>query len=185
MITNKTSLLLVTLLLGCSAVAFAGPTDEQAAEFHKSGLNNAGVAANRAIEYMERQRVAKQIAEDKAKASSKVEQGSEKPDAEQQAAVTFKLEKLELDESTVLEQAELQKLTDEYIGKEVGVKDLYELVNKINKLYLDNGYFTCRAILPAQTIKNGTVKIELIEGKTNAVEVQGNKYTKSKYISKR
>ena len=52
MITNKTSLLLVTLLLGCSAVAFAGPTDEQAAEFHKSGLNNAGVAANRAIEYM-------------------------------------------------------------------------------------------------------------------------------------
>ena len=54
MITNKTSLLLVTLLLGCSAVAFAGPTDEQAAEFHKSGLNNAGVAANRAIEYMER-----------------------------------------------------------------------------------------------------------------------------------
>lgn len=36
-----------------------------------------------------------------------------------------------------------------------------------------------------QTIKNGTVKIELIEGKTNAVEVQGNKYTKSKYISKR
>ena len=168
MITNKTSLLLVTLLLGCSAVAFAGPTDEQAAEFHKSGLNNAGVAA----------RI-------QAKASSKVEQGSQKPDAEQQAAVTFKLEKLELDESTVLEQAELQKLTDEYIGKEVGIKDLYELVNKINKLYLDNGYFTCRAILPAQTIKNGTVKIELIEGKTNAVEVQGNKYTKSKYISKR
>lgn len=169
MITNKKSLLLVTLLLGCSAVAFAGPTDEQAAEFHKSGLNNAGVAANRTIEYMERQRVARQIAEDKAKASSKVEQGSQKPDAEQQAAVTFKLEKLELDESTVLEQAELQKLTDEYIGKEVGVKDLYELVNKINKLYLDNGYFTCRAILSAQTIKNGTVKIELIEGKTNAV----------------
>lgn len=185
MITNKTSLLLVTLLLGCSAAAFAAPTPSQEAEFNKSGLNNAGVAANRTIEYMERQRVARQIAEDKAKASSKVEQGSQKPDAEQQAAVTFKLEKLELDESTVLEQAELQKLTDEYIGKEVGVKDLYELVNKINKLYLDNGYFTCRAILPAQTIKNGTVKIELIEGKTNAVEVQGNKYTKSKYISKR
>lgn len=185
MITNKTSLLLVTLLLGCSAAAFAAPTPSQEAEFNKSGLNNAGVAANRTIEYMERQRVARQIAEDKAKASSKVEQGSQKPDAEQQAAVTFKLEKLELDESTVLEQAELQKLTDEYIGKEVGVKDLYELMNKINKLYLDNGYFTCRAILPAQTIKNGTVKIELIEGKTNAVEVQGNKYTKSKYISKR
>ena len=124
MITNKTSLLLVTLLLGCSAAAFAAPTPSQEAEFNKSGLNNAGVAANRAMEYMERQRVARQIAEDKAKASSKVEQGTQKPDAEQQAAVTFKLEKLELDESTVLEQAELQKLMTEYIGKEVGVKDL-------------------------------------------------------------
>lgn len=79
MITNKTSLLLVTLLLGCSAVAFAEPEPWQKDEFHKSGLNNAGVAANRAMEYMERQRVARQIAEDKAKTSSKVEQGSEKP----------------------------------------------------------------------------------------------------------
>jgi len=44
MITNKTSLLLVTLLLGCSAVAFAEPEPWQKDEFHKSGLNNAGVA---------------------------------------------------------------------------------------------------------------------------------------------
>mgnify|MGYP001132113880 CR=1 FL=1 len=36
MITNKTSLLLVTLLLGCSAVAFAGPTDEQAADIEET-----------------------------------------------------------------------------------------------------------------------------------------------------
>lgn len=78
MITNKTSLLLVTLLLGCSAAAFAAPTPSQEAEFNKSGLNNAGVAANRTIEYMERQRVARQIAEDKAKARQQGRAGKPK-----------------------------------------------------------------------------------------------------------
>ena len=58
------SLLLTGLLVGMSAIAFAaGPTDADKAEFNKSGLNNSGVAANRAMEYMERMRVARQIAE--------------------------------------------------------------------------------------------------------------------------
>ena len=180
------SLLLTGLLVGMSAVAFAAPpTDADKAEFNKSGLNNSGVAANRAMEYMERMRVARQIAEDKAKSASKVEQGTAADVHEQQAAVTFTLKAIELDESKVLEKTKLEALKGEYLEKEIGVKDLYELVNKINKLYLDEGYYTCRAVLPAQTIKGGVVKINLIEGTTNEIKVQGNKYTKSNYISKR
>lgn len=179
------SLLLLGLLIGSSAIAFAdGPSDANKAEFNKNPLNNAGVAANRTLEYMERQRVARQIAEDKAKAASKVEQKQQQ--AQQEApSVTFKLEQIDIDASSVLETAKLDALKSEYLHKDVGVKDLYELVNKINQLYLDEGYYTCRAVLPAQTIKGGVVKINLIEGKTNAVSVQGNKYTKSKYITKR
>ena len=180
------SLLLTGLLVGMSAVAFAAPpTDADKAEFNKSGLNNSGVAANRAMEYMERMRVARQIAEDKAKSASKVEQGAAAAVDEQQAAVTFTLKAIELDESKVLEKSQLEALKGEYLEKEIGVKDLYELVNKINKLYLDEGYYTCRAVLPAQTIKGGVVKVNLIEGTTNEIKVQGNKYTKSSYISKR
>ena len=169
-----------------SAVAFAAPsTNPVDAEFKKSGLNDSGVVANRAMEYMERMRVARQIAEDKAKSASKVEQGTAADVHEQQAAVTFTLKAIELDESKVLEKTKLEALKGEYLEKEIGVKDLYELVNKINKLYLDEGYYTCRAVLPAQTIKGGVVKINLIEGTTNEIKVQGNKYTKSNYISKR
>ena len=154
-----------------SAVAFAAPpNDAQQAEFKKSGLNNSGVAANRAMEYMERMRVARQIAEDKAKSASKVEQGTAADVHEQQAAVTFTLKAIELDESKVLEKTKLEALKGEYLEKEIGVKDLY---------------YTCRAVLPAQTIKGGVVKINLIEGTTNEIKVQGNKYTKSNYISKR
>ena len=179
------SLLLTGLLIGYSAIAFAdAPSDANKAEFNKNPLNNAGVAANRTLEYMERQRVARQIAEDKAKAASKVEQKQQQAQ-EEAPSVTFKLEQIDIDASSVLETAKLDALKGEYLHKDVGVKDLYELVNKINQLYLDEGYYTCRAVLPAQTIKGGVVKINLIEGKTNAVNVQGNKYTKSKYITKR
>ena len=91
-----------------------------------------------------------------------------------------------IDSNDILKASKLDRFGGKLGGSLLAKLVMYiMLLNKINKLYLDNGYFTCRAILPAQTIKNGTVKIELIEGKTNAVEVQGNKYTKSKYISKR
>lgn len=186
------SVLLTGLLLGYSAMAMAAPdpgTSKGASSKTDNGRytwsSEAGVATNRAMEYMERQRVARQIEEDKAKAASKVEQNDKASEKEQQGAVTFKLNAIEIDKSTVLEQAKLDALKAEYLAKEVGVKDLYELVNKINQLYLDEGYYTCRAVLPAQTIKGGIVKINLIEGKTNAVKVQGNKYTKDKYITNR
>lgn len=185
---KELSILLTGLLLGYSAVAMAAPGDGAASRREGGGYtysSEAGVAANRAMEYMERQRVARQIAEDKAKAASKVEQGDKQTDKEQQGAVTFKLQNIEIDKSSVLEQSKLDSLKAEYLEKEVGVQDLYELVNKINQLYLEEGYYTCRAVLPAQTIKGGVVKINLIEGKTNAVKVQGNKYTKDRYISNR
>lgn len=186
--TKNICLLMTALLLGYSAAASAAPyvpTPEQQKAYNESGLNNAGVAANRAMEYMERQRVARQIAEDRAKAASRVEQSGQQEEAEQQGAVTFKLNAIEIDKSGVLASEQLDALKAEYLAQEVGVKDLYELVNRINQLYLEEGYYTCRAVLPAQTIKGGVVKINLIEGKTNAIEVQGNKYTKSKYITKR
>ena len=186
--TKNICLLMTGLLLGYSAAAFAAPGDGAASRREDGSpiySSEAGVAANRAMEYMERQRVARQIAEDKAKAASKVEQSGQQEEKEQQGAVTFKLNAIEIDKSGVLAQEKLDALKAEYLAKEVGVKDLYELVNKINQLYLEEGYYTCRAVLPAQTIKGGVVKINLIEGRTNAIEVQGNKYTKSKYITNR
>lgn len=194
---KRISLLLTGLILGSSAVAMAAPATPTPPAGASSGASSrtegggytwsseAGVATNRAMEYMERQRVARQIAEDKAKELKKVEQSDKAGDKEQQGAVTFKLNAIEIDKSVVLEQAKLDALKAQYLEKEVGVKDLYELVNKINQLYLDEGYYTCRAVLPAQTIKGGVVKINLIEGKTNAIKVQGNKYTKEKYITNR
>lgn len=150
------------------------------------GSGDAGVQLNRTREYLERTRVANQIAEDRAKQRASVD--GQSVDAGQQAtsSVKFELKKIELNKpSDILSTAELDTLTKPYIGKQVSIQDLYELVADINKLYSEKGYLTCRATLPPQTIKQGSVMIDLIEGKTGNVNIENNKTTKDYYIKNR
>ena len=55
-------------------------------------------------------------------------------------------------------------------------------MDDFNRLYAKKGYVTARALLPAQTIKNGTVAIELVEGRVGQVVVRGNEYTDTDYL---
>ncbi|MBR2219873.1 MAG: ShlB/FhaC/HecB family hemolysin secretion/activation protein, partial [Phascolarctobacterium sp.] len=143
-----------------------------------------GVQLNRSREYMERERVARQIAEDQARRNQKVEDKNQAAE-QKEVAVKFELKDLKVDKSEVLTEAEIEKIAKKYIGNEVNIKDLYRIVEKINKLYSKKGYLTCRAYLPPQTIKDGVVQIKLIEGKTGNVTVQGNKTTQTDYIEDR
>ena len=81
--------------------------------------------------------------------------------------------------------AELDTIIKPYEGKQVQLNDIYAIVDKINALYNEKGYVTCRAFLPPQTITDGTVKLLLVEGRTGTATVSGNKYTKAKYITNR
>ncbi|MFQ9936234.1 MAG: POTRA domain-containing protein [Phascolarctobacterium faecium] len=67
----------------------------------------------------------------------------------------------------------------------VSLQKLNTLVSELNKLYEDKGYLTCRAVLPPQTIKEGIVHINLVEGRTGQLIMDGNKSTNSRYIQNR
>ena len=172
---------LVTLAcLVASSAALAAPYDD----VPDPVKGDAGIQMNRMRNYLERERVNRQIAEDRAAAKNKVETESSKQSA-QGEAITFELKKIVTDESAVLTDAELDAIIKPYQGQQVQLSDIYAIVEKINALYNDKGYVTCRAFLPPQTIEDGTVKLLLIEGKTGNTLVAGNKYTKTKYITNR
>lgn len=169
-------------LLSCMAPAMAAPLPAGAQDALN---NNAGVQLNQTLDYIERARVEQQIEEDRARARAQVE-GTAAPEQVQQGEVlTFTLNKLETDASSVLTDAELDEIASAYVGKEIAVSDLYAIVGKINELYTAKGFLTCRAFLQPQTIKDGTVKITLIEGRTGNESVLNNKTTKAKYITNR
>lgn len=145
----------------------------------------AGAQLQRAQEYLERERVARQIEEDKQNSKAELINQQQVQTDSPEASTTFELKELKVEASKILNPEEISGITASYIGKKVALKDLYDIVNKINALYGTKGYMTCRAYLPAQRVKSGVVQIKLLEGVTGKVVVAGNANTKGKYVTNR
>lgn len=182
---NKTNIfcaLLGIILVGevILPISYAAPPQNQPA-----GYNDPGVQLNRTREYLERQRIARQIAEDRAKERTEIVAQQQGEKQETAGEVKFRINEIIVDKSEVLQEQEINDITRAYINKEIVLQDLYTVVNGINNLYAEKGYLTCRAFLPPQTIKDGVVHIQLVEGKSGNVYVDGNNSTNESYITDR
>ena len=178
---NHIAALVTLTCLAVSSAVFAATPE---ANVPNPVKGDAGIQMNRMRNYLERERVKRQIAEDREAAKNKVETEKSTQTA-QGEAITFELKKIVTDPSAVLTDAELDAIIKPYEGQQVKLSDIYDIVEKINALYNEKGYVTCRAFLPPQTITEGTVKLLLVEGRTGTATVSGNKYTKAKYITNR
>jgi hemolysin activation/secretion protein len=72
-----------------------------------------------------------------------------------------------------------------YENKELSMRAMQEVANKITDLYRQSGFITSRAILAPQKIEGGLLKIEIIEGKMGTIDVKGNKYYKASLIKRK
>ena len=151
----------------------------QAAAATSTGGMDAGAQMERDRRAMEREQILEQIAEDEAAKNRKVEQVEKAPESEAETEIRFELKQVNCTASELLTQEEIHAVTDRYIGRQVTIKDLQELAEKITDIYRKKGYMTCGAVLPPQRIHEGVVEIRLIEGKTGEVSLKGNRYTKS------
>ena len=147
------------------------------------------------IKYKE---VEKQVQEDFQNYEKRKKEGKIKP--EKQKKIKAKVEKAKIEDyatkgvyvnnievapSQILTEQEIKDIIEDYTQTNLTFENLQEIVDKINKLYLEKGFVTARAYLPEQTIENETVKIELLEGKVGDVTIEGNKWTRTSYIDKR
>lgn len=188
MATRKVAKIITGLLLAgviTAPAAYAAPPYGENNPPPQYGTNDPGVQLNRTREYMERQRVARQIAEDRAKQRAEVEGEAAQDQQAAESTVKFVLNDIKIQQSKVLTAEELSAITSQYIGQEITLQNLYDIVNKINDLYQQKGYLTCRAYLPPQTIKGGVVELKIIEGKTGNVHIAGNDSTREDYIAGR
>ncbi len=64
------------------------------------------------------------------------------------------------------------------------MKELKEMCLLIQNKYARKGYFLTRAYLPPQEIRNGVLKIEVIEGRLGEITVIGNRFYSSKFITR-
>ncbi len=94
------------------------------------------------------------------------------------------IDRIELDRSAVLPQDELEALCAPYTGREIRFGELDELLAAINARYAERGYLA-RAVLPPQRIRDGVVRVRLVEAKVGALSVRDNASTAPDFITDR
>ena len=71
------------------------------------------------------------------------------------------------------------------MNRELTSEDLETLRVALTLLYVNNGYVNSGAILPDQTVTEGVVTYQIIEGSLSAVDVEGNRWFRDSYFQKR
>lgn len=86
----------------------------------------------------------------------------------------FQLNKVVFVGNTKIKDKELQKLTQNLIGKKIYLDDVMDLTVKVSRYYQKKGYLTSYAYLAPQEVANGTVVINIKESKLAKKDVDGN-----------
>jgi hemolysin activation/secretion protein len=84
--------------------------------------------------------------------------------------VKVKVKSFKFSGNTIVPTAELEKVTQPYIGQELGFNALQKIVGAVSDYYAQQGGLA-KVYLPKQDITSGIVTIAIIEGKLNSVVV--------------
>lgn len=95
------------------------------------------------------------------------------------------VERFEVLGSTVFSEAELAAVTAPFSGREITFAELLQARSAVTQLYIDQGYITSGAFIPPQTIEDGVVTIQVIEGSLEAINVTGTRRLNPGYIRSR
>lgn len=79
---------------------------------------------------------------------------------------------------------DLAAVIADYVGKSISLNELYEAADKVTDFYADHGYTLANVNVPAQTIKDGVVRLEVIEGRIGSVGFEGNRHYSSERLSR-
>ncbi|MBM7128874.1 ShlB/FhaC/HecB family hemolysin secretion/activation protein [Dyella mobilis] len=84
----------------------------------------------------------------------------------------FQVRSIEIDGNKLLPAAALHALVASAEGRELSLNDLDDLADKISAYYHDHGYPLTVAYVPAQTLRNGVVRISVVEARYGKVVLQ-------------
>jgi len=87
------------------------------------------------------------------------------------AGAAFLVRTLSISGNTLFDTATLHALVSDSEGKELTLSQLDELAGRITDYYHNQGYPLARAIIPAQTISGGVVRMEIIEARYGKINL--------------
>jgi hemolysin activation/secretion protein len=93
--------------------------------------------------------------------------------APEHGKVSFVLKGIKFTGATIYHETELNIFFSELIGKIVTLNQLQSAADNAEAKYRNAGYILARVLIPEQTLANGIVSVEVLEGSINEVKLQG------------
>lgn len=87
--------------------------------------------------------------------------------------IKFVLRQIVIEGARVYTEAQLEPLYADLLNETVSLADMYRVADAITTKYRSDGYILSRAVVPAQRIADGVVRIRVVEGFINRVIFQG------------
>jgi hemolysin activation/secretion protein len=88
--------------------------------------------------------------------------------------IRFKLIKIIFEGNHTYSENQLFPLYKKKINTLISIAELQDIVQNVTNFYRNNGYILSRAIIPPQHVKNGVIRIRVVEGYIDKVKVVGN-----------
>lgn len=88
-------------------------------------------------------------------------------------SASFRLKEIRLDSASVLPREPLFELSRRYIGRQISANDVFDLARGLTGIYRDEGYMLSQVIVPPQSLEDGVLKLQVIEGYIAEVHISG------------
>ncbi|MBW4442827.1 MAG: ShlB/FhaC/HecB family hemolysin secretion/activation protein [Plectolyngbya sp. WJT66-NPBG17] len=98
---------------------------------------------------------------------------------------TIQVKQFDIVGSTVFSAKDFEAITKPYLNRNVSFAELLQLRSQIADLYIKKGYVTSAAILPPQVLTGGVVKVQVIEGSIEQINVIGTRRLNPAYVRSR
>src|SRR6266702_5263647 len=96
-----------------------------------------------------------------------------RPEVQADSKPLVKLRQVSLTGAVAIPPAELARTYQRYLGKRVSQADLVAIAGAISDLYRASGFHLSRAIVPPQDIRDGHLRLQVIEGSITEVALKG------------
>lgn len=87
--------------------------------------------------------------------------------------IKFTLKSVAIDGMTAYQEGAVRGLYADMIGKTVTLADVYDLADRLTAKYRNEGFILTQVIVPPQTIAAGDIKLRVVEGFIDQVNIQG------------
>ena len=88
-------------------------------------------------------------------------------------AKTVTIQNFEFVGNTLYSSEALNQLVAGYLKRPISLVELYEAADTVTEFYVKQGYTLASALVPAQKVTEGTVRLEVIEGRVGKVRYEG------------